>query len=277
MYRIKTISFFLKETPTESKKLPSFEIKAPAFNIPELDLSGPPKSDAYTTSLKHDESILTTTTQSRSDSGLEAIISSHLQPSSTFSTNQTIEGLNQPPSISSGLGSETIDSLTTTKISTLSDTKQQKQTTEPKRENSFLKHDFTRKISMNDESRAKLLFRKDELKKFLQDEISKSIENFDPKKDQKSLDKILTHGIDLITDKKVTTYPELKQKLIIEHKNDAFIVDPVVRSLYFTIEKQGLDNLDKPEFPLAIRDVSYNQSFSFFHYSYFLIDGSSSG
>jgi hypothetical protein len=109
---------------------------------------------------------------------------------------------------------------------------------------------------MNDEIRSKLIFRQNELKKCLETEISKSIENFDTKKDHKSLDKILTHGIDLIKDKKVSTYPELKQKLIMEHKNDAFIVDPVVRSLYFTIEKQGLDNLDKPEFPLAIRDVS---------------------
>lgn len=109
---------------------------------------------------------------------------------------------------------------------------------------------------MNDDLRAKLIYRQPELKKCLEAEISKSIEDFDPKKDQKSLDKILTHGIDLIKDKKVTTYPELKQKLIVEHKNDAFIVDPVVRSLYCTIEKQGLDNLDKPEFPIAIRDVS---------------------
>jgi len=108
---------------------------------------------------------------------------------------------------------------------------------------------------MNDESRAKLIFRQSELKKCLETEISKSIDDFDPKKDQKSLNKILTHGIDLIKDKKVTTYPELKQKLIIEHKNDAFIVDPVVRSLYCTIENQGLDNLDTPEFPLAIRDM----------------------
>ncbi len=231
------------------------------MNIPELDLSGPPKSDAYTSSLKHDESIITTattTTQSRSDSGLEAIISSHLHPSSTFGTNQTIEDVNQHPSISSGIGSGTIDSITTTaKVSTLPDTQKEKRTTtEPKRENSLLRHDFTRKITMNDELRAKLIYRENELKKCLEAEISKSIDDFDPKKDKKSLDKILTHGIDLIKDKKVTTYPELKQKLIIEHKHDAFIVDPVVRSLYCAIEKQGLDNLDKPEFPLAIRDVS---------------------
>lgn len=110
---------------------------------------------------------------------------------------------------------------------------------------------------MTDELRAKLLFRESELQKCLESEISKSIDDFDTKKDQKSLNKILKHAIDLIKDKKATTYPELKQKLIVDHKNDAFIVDPVVRSLYFTIEKQGLDNIDKPEFPLAIRDVSY--------------------
>ena len=217
---------------------------------PELDLSGPPKSDSYISSLKHEES---TTTQSRSDSGLEAIISSHLQPSSTFSTNQTIEDLNQHASVSSGLGSDTIGSITT-KGSTVPDIQ-----VEPKRENSLLRHDFTRKISLNDESRAKLMYRQNELKKCLETEISKSIDDFDAKKDQKSLNKILTHAIDLIKDRKATTYPELKQKLIIEHKNDAFIVDPVVRSLYCTIEKQGLDNLDKPEFQLAIRDVSYDK------------------
>ena len=225
-------------TSTESKKSPSFEIKAPALNIPELDIHPPTQTDAY---VKHDESIIT---QSQSDSGLEAIISSHLQPSATFSTTQTIEDLQQHTSISSGLGSEkTLDSLTTTTNKEL------------KRENSLLKHDFARKITMNEESRAKLSFRQNELKKCLETEISQSIEDFDAKKDQKSLNKILQHAINLIKDKKVSTYPELKQKLIVDHKNDAFIVDPVVRSLYCTIEKQGLDNIDTPEFPLAIRDM----------------------
>ncbi|CAF4484805.1 unnamed protein product [Rotaria sp. Silwood1] len=240
----------IKDIQTESKKVPSFEIKAPALHIPELDLSSPPKTDAYISSIKQEE----TTTQSRSDSGLEAIISSHMHPSSTFGTTQTIEDLNQHPSLSSGLGSELIDSVIT-KDSTLPNIQQENLTTESKVDNSLLKHDFTRKITMNDELRAKLLFRQDKLKKCLEDEISKSIDDFDTKKDHKALNKILTHAIDLINEKKVTTYPELKQKLIVEHKNDAFIVDPVVRSLYFTIEKQGLDNLDKPEFPLAIRDM----------------------
>ncbi|CAF1204547.1 unnamed protein product [Adineta ricciae] len=241
----------LKESHSESKKHSALEIKAPAYNIPELDLSGPPKSDSYVSSLKHEASIAT---QSRSDSGLEAIISSHLHPSSTFGTNQTVETLNQHPSVTSGLGSDTIASITT-KSSTVPDIQVEKTTTSPKRENSFSRHDFTRKISINDDLRSKLIFRQNDLKKCLEGEISKSIEDFDAKKDQKSLNKILTHAIDLIKDKKVTTYPELKQKLIVEHKNDAFIVDPVVRSLYCTIEKEGLDNLDKPEFPLAIRDM----------------------
>ncbi|UJR35322.1 hypothetical protein I4U23_028083 [Adineta vaga] len=238
----------IKESHSELKKHSSFEIKAPALDIPELDLSGPPKSDSYISSLKHGESI---TTQSRSDSGLEAIISSHLHSSST---NQTIENLNQHPSITSGLGSDTLASITT-KSSTMPDIHVEKSTNLPKRESSFSRHDFTRRISINDELRSKLIFRQNDLKKCLEGEISKSIDEFDAKKDHKSLDKILTHAIDLIKDKKVATYPELKQKLIVEHKNDAFIVDPVVRSLYCTIEKQGLDNLDKPEFPLAIRDM----------------------
>jgi hypothetical protein len=245
------ISFVFQKSHSEVKKHSSFEIKAPAFNIPELDLSGPPKSDSYVSSLKHEESTIT---QSHSDSGLEAIISSHLHPSSTFGTNQTIEDLNQHPSLSSGLGSETIGSITTKD----SDIQVEKLPKEPKRENSLLRHDFTRKIGLNEESRAKLMYRQKDLKKCLESEISKSIENFDARKDQKTLNKILTHAIDLIKDRKVSTYPELKQKLIIDHKNDPLIVDPVVRSLYLTIENQGLDDLDKPEFQLAIRDVSYD-------------------
>ncbi|CAF3864826.1 unnamed protein product [Rotaria sp. Silwood2] len=240
----------IKDIQNESKKVSSFEIKAPALHIPELDLSGPPKTDAYVSSIKQEETI----TQSRSDSGLEAIISSHMHPSSTFGTTQTIEDLNQHPSLSSGLGSEIIDSATTKDL-TLPDIQQENLTTEPKVDNSVLKHDFTRKITMNDELRAKLIYEQKDLKKCLENEISKSIDDYDTKKDHKSLNKILTHAIDLIKDKKVTTYPELKQKLIVEHKNDAFIIDPIVRSLYIAIEKQGLDNLDKPEFPLAIRDM----------------------
>jgi hypothetical protein len=230
------------------------------MNSPELDLSGPIKSDAYLSFSKPQESTsIPEQIQSRSDSGLEAIVSSHIQPSSTFAT---IEDIHQHPSMSSGLGSEISKGYTSSDVHSVE-----------------LKHDFTRKITMNDETRSKLIFRQSELKKCLENEISKSIVDFDPKKDQKSLDKILTHGIDLIKDKKVTTYPELKQKLIIEHKNDAFIVDPVIRSLYFTIEKQGLDNLDKPEFPLAIRDVSTMINDSLLLYIFFSIttDGTSSG
>ncbi len=217
------------------------------MDIPPVDLSGPPKSEAY---VSYSEPI-----QSRSDSGLEAVISSHIPPSSTFGTQTTIGDTQQHPSVSSGFGSEILDQMTTKGYS-LPEIPLPSPTLVPKAENNLIKHDFTRKITMNEETRAKLIFRQTELKNCLLAEISKSVDEFDAKKDQKSLDKILTHGIDLIKDKRVSTYPELKQKLIIEHKNDAFIVDPVVHSLYYTIENHGLDNLDKPEFPLAIRDVS---------------------
>jgi hypothetical protein len=211
------------------------------MNIPPIDLSGPPKTEAYLSFSKSEEP--TTQIQSRSDSGLEAIISSHIHPSSTFGEIQQLS------SVSSGFGSGILDSMTTKGYS-LPDIQLPEPTLVPPKPN------FTRQISLNTETRAKLIFRQNELKTCLEKEISKSIENFDSKKDQKSLDKILTHAIDLIKDKKVLTYPELKQKLIFEHKTEAFIVDPVVHSLYYTIENHELDNLDKPEFPLAIRDVS---------------------
>jgi hypothetical protein len=215
------------------------------MNIPEIDLSGPPKSEAYLSFSKQEKSSsIPEQIQSRSDSGLEAIISSHIQPSSTFGDIQQIS------SVSSGFGSGSFDN-TTTQSYTLPDIQLSSSILIPKGDN-----DLTRKISMNDEIRTKLKFRQNELKKCLESEISKSINDFDSKKDHKSLDKILTHSIDLIKDEKVITYSDLKQKLIIEHKNEAFIVDPVVRSLYYTIENQALDNLDKPEFSLAIHDVS---------------------
>jgi len=217
------------------------------MNIPPIDLSGPPKSEAYLSFSKSEEttSIPPEQIQSRSDSGLEAIISSHVHPSSTLGDIQ------QLPSISSGFGSGILDSVTTKGYS-LPDIQLPEPTLAPQ------KHDFTGQINLNDETHAKLIFRQNELKTCLEKEISKSLDDFDSKKDLKSLDKILTHAIDLIKDKKVSTYQELKQKLIFQHKNDAFIVDPVVHSLYYTIENHELDNLDKPEFPLAIRDVSYN-------------------
>jgi len=203
------------------------------MNIPEVDLSGPPKSEAYLSFSKQEEStsIIPEQIQSRSDSGLEAIISSHVHPSTT------LEDIKQYPSVSSGFGSGSLDN-TTIKSSTL------------------FEYDFTNQINLNDETRTKLISRQNELKKCLEIEISKSIDDFDSKKDHKILNKILTHGINLIKDKKIKTYSELKQKLTIEHKNNAFIVEPIVRSLYYTIENQGLDNFDKPEFPLAIHDVS---------------------
>lgn len=199
------------------------------MNIPEVDLSGPPKSEAYLSkSTSASEQI-----QSRSDSGLEAIISSHVQPSSTLSDIQ------QYSSVSSGFGSGIIDN-TTIQLSTPT-----------KRE-----YDITRPININNEIQTKFISQENQLKKCLENEISKSLDNFDSKKDQKSLEKILTHAFDLIKNKKVTTYSELKQKLTVEHKNDAFLVEPVVRSLYYTIENQGLEQFDKPEYSLAIHDVS---------------------
>lgn len=225
------------------------------MDIPSLDLSTPSKVDGYITSSKTEESVSSIAQiQSRSDSGLEAIISSHLQASSTFGTSPTLEDINQQTSISSGLGSEILDSVTV-KTCTLPEIEQEKSSSESKRDNN-LRHDFTRKITMTDETRSKLIFCQDELKTCLENEIAQSIEDFDQKKDQKKLSKVLTHAIDLIKDKKVSTYPELKQKLTVEHKHDAFIVDPVVRSLYCAIENEGLDNIHTPDFALAIRDVS---------------------
>ncbi|CAF3864983.1 unnamed protein product, partial [Rotaria magnacalcarata] len=242
----------IKNVSTDAKKSPLFEIRAPAINIPELDLSGPPKMDAYLSFNKQEElESVSEPIQSRSDSGLEAIVSSHVHPSSTFGTVTTIGDVQQLPSISSGLGSEILDK-TTIKSSTLSDIQVLQPAVELKEE---LKYDSAHKITMNDEIHSKLISRQDQLKACLESEISKVIIDYDPKADHKPLEKILTHGIDLIKDKKVTTYSELQHELTVEHKHDAFIVDPVVRSLYCTIEKQGLDNLDKPEFPLAIRDM----------------------
>ncbi|CAF3765097.1 unnamed protein product, partial [Rotaria magnacalcarata] len=242
----------IKNVSTDAKKSPLFEIRAPAINIPELDLSGPPKMDAYLSFNKQEElESVSEPIQSRSDSGLEAIVSSHVHPSSTFGTVTTIGDVQQLPSISSGLGSEILDK-TTIKSSTLSDIQVLQPAVELKDE---LKYDSAHKITMNDEIHSKLISRQDQLKACLESEISKVIIDYDPKADHKPLEKILTHGIDLIKDKKVTTYSELQHELTVEHKHDAFIVDPVVRSLYCTIEKQGLDNLDKPEFPLAIRDM----------------------
>ncbi|CAF4360782.1 unnamed protein product, partial [Rotaria socialis] len=242
----------IKNVSTDAKKSSSFEIKAPAINIPELDLSGPPKMDAYLSFNKQEElESVSESIQSRSDSGLEAIVSSHVHPSSPFGTVTMIADVQQLPSISSGLGSEILDK-TTIKSSTLSDIQILQPTAELKEE---LKYDLAHKITMNDEIHSKLISRQDQLKACLESEISKVIIDYDPKADHKPLEKILTRGVDLIKDKKVTTYSELQHKLTVEHEHNAFIVDSVVRSLYCTIEKQGLDNLDKPEFPSAIRDM----------------------
>lgn len=176
--------------------------------------------------------------------------------------------IQQLPSVSSGLGSE-ISERAAAQLLTLSDAQISQPTIESKGE---FKYDLSQKITMNDEIHSKLTSQQDQLKKCLEIEISKAIIDYDPKKDHKPLEKILSHAIDLIKDKKVDTYSDLQHKLTVEHKHDAFIVDPVVRSLYFTIEKQGLDNLDKPEFPLAIRDVSMMiNGFLLSHIFFFLL------
>ena len=228
------------------------------MNIPQIDLTGPQRIDAYTAFAKSEAVIVTTTSQivpSRTDSGLDAIVSSHIHPSSTFGTNATLDDVQQHPSVSSGFGSEIMDSITT-KGYTLPSIHAHESSTTPKRDISPSNPDFSCSITLTEESRTTLIVRQDELKKQLATEISHSMDDLDSKKDAKALDRILTHGIDLIKDKKVLTYSELKQKLTVEHKNEAFLVDPVVRALHCAIETQGMDNLDRPEFALAIRDVS---------------------
>ena len=183
----------------------------------------PPRSDSYLD-------------ESRSDSGLEAIVSSHVKPSSTFGT---LEEIPQHPSVSSGFGSEVLDSITNKGYSLPG----LKATPE----------DFTGPISMNGDIHTELNFREDLLKQSLGDAISDSIDDF---QDRKALDKMLTHAVDLIKKKDVTSYGELQRTLTLEHKDEAYLADPIVRSLHYTIEKQGLDQVDKPEFLPAIRDVS---------------------
>ena len=229
------------------KQSPSFTIKAPAMNIPQVDLPGLPRIDAYTAFAKSESVIVTTTSQivpSRTDSGLDAIVSSHIHPSSTFGTNAALDDVQQHPSVSSGFGSEIMDSITT-KGYTLPSI-HAPESVISKRDASPSRRDFSGPITLTEESRTKLIVRQDELKKSLATEISHSMDDLDSKKDSKALDRILTHGIDLIKDKKVLTYSELTQKLTVEHKNEAFLVDPVVRSLHCAIETQGMDNLDQP-------------------------------
>lgn len=197
--------------------------------MPPLDITPLTNVDAYS-SREH--------LQTRSDSGLEQTVSSPIQPSSTLADIQ------QLPSISSGLGSEILDNMTVQGQSV------------PSLTTSDFKHDFTKTISLNDDVHSKLILRENELKSRLHSEISKSFDDFDEKKDSNKLDLILADAIDLIKNRQISTYPELKEKLLAKHKKDASLVDAVVYSLYYTIENHALDDLDKPEFPLAIRDVS---------------------
>lgn len=183
------------------------------------------------------------------------MVSAHIQPSSTFNTHTTLGDIQQLPSVSSGFGSEILDSMATKGYS-LPDIQLPEPTLAPTLETTSTKYDFIGQINLDDETRVKFAARQTELKTSLSSALPQAIDHFDSKKDQSSLDKVLTDAIDLIKEKKVSTYPELKHKLLIDHQNKASLVDPVVHSLHYVIEKHALDNLDKPEFPLAIRDVS---------------------
>ena len=118
------------------------------------------------------------------------------------------------------------------------------------------KFDLTRQLNSNHDIRTKFISRQHDIKTSLASEIPKSLDQFNASTDSASLDKILTDATDLIKDKKVSTYADLHDKLHVEHKQQTSLINPVVHSLYYIMENHGLDNLDKPEFPLTIRDVS---------------------
>ena len=225
---------------SSSKKSPSFAIKAPIIDVPPVHLPQP------NISLSHQTATSSETIQSQSDSGLDPITSSHIQASSTFGD------IPQLPSVSSGFGSEILDSMTTKGYS-LPDIQLPEPTLVPKYST---KSDLTRQINFNSDIRTKFIARQNDIKISLASEIPKSLDQFNTPTDSASLDQILTDAIDLIKDKKVSTYSELHNKLHVEHKQQIHLINPVVHSFYYIIENHGLDNLDKPEFPLTIRDVS---------------------
>lgn len=139
---------------------------------------------------------------SRSDSGLEATVSSTPLPASS-----TIGEIPQYPSISSGFVSlSTVENLPSDQWN--------------------------------------------RVKTVLIDEISNS------SNDRKSTEKIVDQAIEWMKEKKTMNFNDLETHLNKENADRSSLVDQLVRSLRYTIEKQGLDNVDKPEFPLAIRDVS---------------------
>lgn len=175
--------------------------------------------------------------------------SSQIQPSSTFGTHTTLKDIQQLPSVSSGFGSGILDSMTTKGYS-LPDIQLPEPTLVPKHSN---KYDFSRPINVDHDIRTKFTSRRNEIQISLASEIPKSL---DGQTDSSSLNQILTESIDLIQEKKVSTYSELHDKLAHEHKQQSHLINPVVHSLYYIIENHGLDNLDKPEFSLTIRDVS---------------------
>lgn len=235
-----SFSFLLSQIVSSSKKSPSFDIKAPIIDVPPVHLPAP------NISLSHQTATSSETIQTQSDSGLDQITSSHIQASSTLGE------IPQLPSLSSGFGSEILESMTTKGYS-LPDIELPEPTLVPKYSS---KSDLTRQINPNHEIRTKFIARQNDIKTALATEIPKSLDQFNATTDSSTLDKILTNSIDLIKDKKVSTYAELHDKLHVEHQQQIHLINPVVHSLYYIMENHGLDNLDKPEFPLTIRDVS---------------------
>lgn len=202
-----------------------------------------------TISLSHQTATSSETIQSHSDSGLEPMTSSQIQPSSTFGTHTTLKDIQQDPSVSSGFGSGILDSMTTKGYS-LPDIQLPEPTLVPKHS---IKYDLSRQINSDHDIRTKFASRQNEIKASLASEIPKSL---DIQTDSSSLDRILTDSINLIKEKKVSTYSELHDKLGNDHKQQSHLINPIVHSLYYIIENHGLDNLDKPDFSLTIRDVS---------------------
>jgi hypothetical protein len=230
-----------------------FDIRAPTMNIPPVDLTGTSRSDAYTTFVQHGQTP--STSPSRSHTGLESIVSSHKHHpvSSTYSTQTMIDETPQHPSVSSGFGSEVLDGLTTQGYS-LSTSSSQAATNSMSIDRVPL-DDWSCSITLSDELRTKFNSNHEHLRTCLTNEIARSIDQFDGRKDRQILDKILHHAVDMINHRQVRTYKELQQKLIVEHKNHAYLVDPIVRSVYYTIEKHARDKIDPSNSSLTIHDV----------------------
>lgn len=83
------------------------------------------------------------------------------------------------------------------------------------------------------------------------DEISK-VHN-----ERKSTEKLVENAVELVKEKKIDNFDDLKEKLTTNEKKNLHLIDPIVRSIRFTIEKHGLENVDQVEFPTSIGDVSF--------------------